>query len=163
MPLLQATLTAAMLPHVTPATFPTSTLDSSTKWGDAYNTYAIIAQSCIAVTPTLVMLATLKTALKAAFDAALAGASVATTANSMANAYAAYWTGALFGATGIVTLIPGTVALKASLESYFNTQAAADPGPTPAQVASSLSGFLDVFTKLVQVTDASIPCTAPII
>jgi len=157
MALVKATLTASILPIVTPVSFPTSTAIAATQFGSAYNTYALLGQSCSLLTPTLVMLAALTAQLQSAFDNALTGTSVADTAQAMADAFAAYWTGALFGATGTVVLIAGTAALKTALEAYFTTQAVPGMSSTPASVADALATHFDTFTKTVSVLDTAVP------
>jgi hypothetical protein len=116
----------------------------------AYDIYAKAAQSCAGLPPTVVNLPGLESGLKAAM------ADTSTTsdgaAGGWANAAEAYWTGALFGASGAVVLIPGTAGLKLELTGVFSSTA-----NTAAGAASQISTALDKFTKLIQVKDALLP------
>jgi len=158
MALVVSTLKTALIPVFTPATFPSSTALAASQIASAYNTYALLGQSCAGLTPTLVNLSGLTSGLSSSFSGGVSGDSVSTIAQGIADAFSSYWTGALFGPAGSVTLIGGSTALKASLQSYFLSTSGAGSEPSPSDVADSISSYLDTFTKLVTVTDASVPC-----
>jgi hypothetical protein len=162
MALVPATLISGLTSAFTAGQSPSTTRSQQAqRITNAYDTYARLAQSCAALPPSLVNTATLQQQLDSAMNATPSTPPQA--AQRWANAFQAYWTGALFGATGVVTVVPGTPALQAQLTTIFST-------PTSAPVstiAQKIGTALDTFTKLVVVQDTVIPppagCMAPII
>lgn len=122
----------------------------------AYNAYAILAQSCAALTPTQVKFADLKDLLKAS-GAKYEKADWSVPAGEWADAFETYWTGGKFGGTGSVTTIGGTSALKAALTGIFSGAASSLGAIPSAVVAQQMAAALDVFTKTVMVKDTAVP------
>lgn len=132
--------------------YPGTREQAANEIGDAYDAYAATAQSCAGLTPTLVNLAPLKSQLKTAFET---GGTPATVADAVAAAFEAYWTGALFGATGAVVTVGGTSALSSGLAALWAAQAATLA--TFSSSAQAHADLLDTFTKTVNVTDTAVP------
>jgi hypothetical protein len=155
---LATELTTAFLAGMAPGT---TRAQQAQRIANAYNTYALVAQSCAGLPPSFVNLPTLTSLLQIAMTGHYL--EPATPARMWGDAFQAFWTGALFGVTGTVTVIPGTAALKASLTSIFSSRTYT---PLPTTV-NRIATTLDTFTKLVVVQDTAIPppsgCTAPII
>ena len=132
--------------------YPATTLLAAQAWANAYDTYAKLAQACSGLTPTVVDLAGLTDGLKTALDSA---GSYADQAQAVADAHEKYWTGGAFGATGLVTAIGGTSALKSGLESLWQAQSLA-VALFPDSAAAHAALF-DTFTKTVLVQDTAVP------
>lgn len=158
MPLNPGNLESNLLSLI--SSFPATAELAANGIANAYHSYAALGQSCAGLTPTLVNLPGLKSELKTTLedDTQDAGDS----AEAWKDGLVTYWTGALFGPTGIVTIpIIGAPAFKSGLEALFIAQAATvTPFPTSA---NALATLIDTFTKTVVVTDAGFPCgPAPI-
>jgi hypothetical protein len=150
MPLDVSKLTSGLLSAW--SAYPPTTQIAATQWANAYNTYAMDAMACSASPPTLVMLADLISGIKDAIDA---GGDYGDVADAISAAHEAFWTGALFGATGSVVAITGTSALKSGLETLWETQSITMT-PFPASAAQHAPLF-DTFTKTVMVLDTAVP------
>lgn len=135
------------------ASFPVTADLAATQVADAYHAYAILAQHCGLLNPTLVMYSDLKDGLK---DSMEGRGDYATVAQEWADAFTAYWTGALFGATGAVTSITGSAAFKAALETMWENLAG-NPAVTFAISAQQHGDLLDAFTKTVNANDTVLP------
>jgi len=134
------------------ASFPATEEIFATQFAAHYKTYAMNAQSCAALAPTIVFDTKLKNGIKAALEA---GGSYADVADAWKDAFDDFWTGAAFGATGSVTLIGGSSALKSGLESLWQAQAATLAlFPVSAQAHAVL---MDTYTKTVSVKDTAVP------
>lgn len=134
------------------SSFPATIEIAANLWGVEYDTYAKLGQACSGLTPTVVNLSGMQGDLK---DAMEAGGSYADLAQKVADAHEKYWTGALFGATGSVTVIGGTAALKSGLEALWEAQSIT-LALFPASAAAHAALF-DTFTKTVQVLDTAVP------
>lgn len=145
-----STLSSALLSAW--SAYPATTLLAATNWANAYDAYALQAQACNGLTPTVLNKPGLLQGIKDAIDS---GGSYSAVANAIASAHETYWTAGKFGATGTVTLIAGTGSLKSGLESLWQAQAITLT-LFPASAAAHAALF-DVFTKSVQVTDTAIP------
>jgi hypothetical protein len=134
------------------SSFPASTDVFATQLAAHYKTYALNAQSCALAPPSLVFDVKLKDGIKAALDA---GGTYAAVADKWKDAFDDFWTGAAFGATGAVTTIGGSSALKSGLEGLWQAQAATIATfPVSAQAHAVL---LDTYTKTVQAKDTALP------
>jgi len=116
----------------------------------AYDLYAKTAQSCSGLTPTLVQLADLQSGLKDALSDS--SQTALESAKLWAAAAESYWTGALFGVTGLVVATPGTAALEVELGAVFGNVVNTLPS-----AAQQIATALDKFTKLVAVKDSVLP------
>ena len=134
------------------AGFPPTAQAAADAWAAQYDAYAKLGQACSGLTPTVVNLSGLATGLK---DAFAAGGDYPDQAQAIADAHEAYWTGALFGATGSVTAIGGTAALKSDLEALWQAQSATLALFPDSALAHA--GILDTFTKTVLVLDTAVP------
>lgn len=148
---LQAGLTLAMAPGFVPppGNAPGATIAAAV--ATAYDTYAKLATACNALNPTVVNLPGLSDGLVAAFDISAGGKDAPTAAEEWADAFEAYWTGALFGATGVVTPAPAA-DLKGPLEGLFNIK----PSAFPAFI-TAFATAVDTWTKTVEVVDSAVP------
>lgn len=72
-------------------------------------------------------------------------------------AFEAYWTLGVFGATGTVTAITGTLALGQGLKDIWEMTAMAAGAITAANVAEAIATALDAYTRTVIVTDTALP------
>ena len=155
MALVAANLESALLSVI--SGFPATAELAATGLANAYHTYAATGQSCAGLVPTVVNLVGLQDALKTTLEDDSQDASAA--AEAWKDGLVMYWTGGLFGPTGTVLLpISGAPAFEGALESFFSTNAEAEPAVPFATAAGSLAGILDTFTRTVQVTDAASPC-----
>lgn len=143
---LSSALAAAWL------SFPPTPASAAQQWASAYDSYASVAQACSGLTPTSVNLSGLESDLETIFTD---GGSYSDIAQAMADAHEAYWTGALFGATGTVTVIGGTAALKSGLEALWELQSIV-PALFPDSAVLHAALF-DTFTKTVLVVDTAVP------
>ena len=160
--LVKATLVTQLTPVFTAGLLPTSTrAEQARRIANAYNTYGMLAQSCAVLPPSLVNLPTLKTQLETAMKTWYIDAWPP--ANMWGDAFQAYWTGALFGATGAVLATPGTPALKTALYEIFSRRVYI----THPAAIDKIATALDTFTRTVVVKDTALPvppgCQAPII
>jgi hypothetical protein len=139
---------AAMQLGVTP---PYASADSiASSIATTYDAYSRLAVSCAAQVPTVVN----SSGCEAKFKEALGG--TGNTAQQAATKWHAaveiYWTGALFGVTGTVTIITGGPALITGLLSIFTTYT-----NTLLVAAQLIATQLDQYTRTVQVRDSLLP------
>lgn len=116
---------------------------------EAYNDYAMMAQSCGLLTPTIVYLDRLKNGMKQTLGSSN---TIQQAAEQWSQSFYDYWDNALFGSTGIVTSITGKNALYLSLIDIFN-----NTSNSLESAAYQISNKLDEFTKTVLVTDTFLP------
>ena len=123
----------------------------------AYETYAMLAQHCGALTPTLVNKSALESALKAS-GAKYEDTDWSIPAGEWADGFEAFWDGALFGGTGSVSAPGGgTSGLKSALAGIFEGAASSNGAVTSAMVAQQIAAAADAFTKLVMAEDSAVP------
>jgi len=150
MPLNQNDLASAL--STAWAAFPPTTDAGALATAAAYNTYALAAMAPSGLPPSLVMLADLQDGLKAALAA---GGSYSDGAQAWADAFEAFWTNALFGATSTPPVIPGTSTLKSGLEGLWTSQSITMT-LFPASAAQHAS-LLHTFTTAIIVGDTVVP------
>jgi len=130
--------------------------EAAQAWVDAYETYALDA-TAIGFSPPNITPAS-KQAMKATLQAYFANVDVANpagAASTIASALSVFWLTppVVFSPPApplpfvAVTGVIGTPALQASLQAIF-----AVVGGTEDSKATAISGAMDIFTKLVQVT-----------
>ena len=146
-----------------PANAPFQTIAAA--MANAYHSYASAAQACNGSGPSGQNLTGLIDGLTDALDISGGPKTPAVAGEAWADSCATYWSGAVFGG-GAITLALDAAGLKAALEALFNTNPP-PPGITlfPAFI-NGFAGALDSYTKLIEVTDPSVPppsgCAGPI-
>jgi hypothetical protein len=134
---------------------PVPPVSFAQQFATLYKTYALNAQSCAALAPTVVNDSALKDRIDEAL--ALADPTYLEVAEKWRLGFKEFWTGAAFGATGAVP--PGKegqhAALKSSLAGLWQTQAATlTLFPASAQQHGTI---IETYTKTVEVLDTAVP------
>jgi hypothetical protein len=156
MPLVQSTLSNALLQIFTQAPLPADTTAAGQAWANAYHSYASAATAGPTTPLPPALLAaktTLATNIKSAFDAARAAglAGLAVVVAQLDAAFVQFWLTppvafAGPGFTGVVTVAPPGV-LSGTLTTAFA------PSSTAAPAATAIASALDLWTKTVIVTN----------
>lgn len=160
MPLNPVQLTAEMVALMVGAAAPGSTLGREAMgraMAAAYDRYSRAAVACSGLGPTVLDLDGLTSGMVDLF----AGnpPTMAPAAQAWADASVRYWTGGVFGASGLVVL-PGLGAPFAAALLAIWTAALAVPVPLPAvtvATATAMAAAWDAFTRTVTVRDTLVP------
>lgn len=157
MPLLSAALgagfTAASVAGMANLDPVNGRRDQAILYARAYDTYARMAASLGGSPPTVVNYAGFEEALIESFSRNPVGFSAPAT--DWAEAIELYWTGAAFGPSGIVTIVPPAAILAGALESLWRASSLV-PTPAPA-ISVSMALLLHSYTLGVIVKDTALP------
>ncbi len=163
MSLNKATLKTSLLAIIDGSSFPATSVAAGTAWANAYDGYALDADSCGSIINPPSTSAALP-GLKTAWGTALASGTSTLAAGNLTIAIAVYWPLVTFpgdpplspGSPPVVST-PGFNALLVALQATFNT------GKTKSAdtVAGEIADAFDAYTKTVVVTHINSPPTIP--
>jgi hypothetical protein len=156
MPLVSSTLAQGLLDLT--RNFPQTPQEAGRRWASVYAQYASTAKT--AVGGSIISLAAQERVLGPLLGAVFATSQLAPqTASNLASAFTSFWllppVPFVGSFPGIVTAVAGTAALQAGLLSVWAANFASR-APNE-QAMQKIAGVIDVFTRTVIVTTATVP------